>query len=48
MRGLVQGGGHGVFDGIGPRDSSWTSNSPSFRVSQNIFALDIINEITLQ
>ena len=31
---------------MGRVQSSWTFNSPSFRVSQNIFELDIIDEIT--
>ena len=47
MSKCLEGGGE-VVDGMGSRDSSWTFNSPNFRVSQNIFALDIIDEITLQ
>ena len=39
----------GVHHGwlMGWVESSWNFNSPSFRLSQNIFALDIIDEITL-
>ena len=46
MRGLSKEGVHGVVDGW--VQSSWTFNSSSFRVSQNIFASDITDEITLQ
>ena len=40
---------HGVDHEIGPRDRSWTVNSPgSFRVSQNIFALDMYNNLLMK
>ena len=33
----------------GPRDRSWTVNSPgSFRVSQNIFALSMYNNLLMK
>ena len=40
---------HGVGHEIGPRDRSWTVNSPgSYRVSQNIFALSMYNNLLMK
>ena len=42
-------GVHGMGHEIGPRDRSWTVNSPvSFRVSQNIFALSMYNNLLMK
>ena len=40
---------HGVGHEIGPRDRSWTVNSPgSYRVSQNIFVLSMCNNLLMK
>ena len=40
---------HGVGHEIGPRDRSGTVNSPgSYRVSQNIFALSMYNNLLMK
>ena len=42
-------GVHGMGHEIGPRDRSWTVNSPgSFRVSQNTFALSMYNNLLMK
>ena len=42
-------GVYGMGHEIGPRDRSWTVNSPgSFRVSQNIFALSMYNNLLMK
>ena len=46
MGGLSKEGVHGVVDGMGPKFMDFQLSQ--FQISQNIFALDIIDEITLQ